>query len=347
MVFFCVALFFNCAKNKSSENIHVNYSNGKAVSVAFETEESPGYALYLKKNNLSPILGDLTCEKETCTFIPIVPFTAGQTYEIRKNKKLIGSFTIDRFRKQKNPELIAIYPSVDTVPQNLLKMYFVFSQPMQHSKSALDFISVFDNTLQKESDIFLEMQTELWNKEHTRLTLWLDPGRIKTDLIPNREKGPPLLQKHRYTISIDSLWTSEQGYPLARKYIKTLNVVGKDSQRPNPKLWDVNIPRANTKNPLEIRFNEPMDAVLILETIQVKNREGELMEGTFSLLENELKLEFKPKEKWVPGKYSVHVNPVLEDLAGNNLERLFDTDLSDNSVDTKSTENTLNFSIER
>ncbi|WP_146129910.1 Ig-like domain-containing protein [Flagellimonas meridianipacifica] len=333
-------------KKKSSEDIHVNYNNGKVVSVEYETEESSGYTFHLKQNDQSPILGNLTCEKGTCTFIPIVAFTAGQTYEIRKNKKTIESFTIDHSSKQKNPELIAIYPSMDTVPQNLLKMYFVFSHPMQHSKSALDFISVFDNTAQKESDIFLEMETELWNKERTRLTLWLDPGRIKTDLIPNQEKGPPLLQKHCYTISIDSLWTSEQGYPLTRKYVKMLNVVGKDLQRPNPKLWEVNIPKENTQNPLEIRFNEPMDAVLILETIQVKNREGELIEGTFSLLENELKIEFKPEEKWILGNYSVHVNPVLEDLAGNNLERLFDTDLSDNSMDTKSTENILNFSIE-
>ena len=36
--------------------------------------------------------------------------------------------------------------------------------------------------------IFLELENELWNPEHTQLTLWLDPGRIKRDLIPNQRK---------------------------------------------------------------------------------------------------------------------------------------------------------------
>ena len=32
---------------------------------------------------------------------------------------------------------------------------------------------------------FLDLQPELWNDDATELTLWLDPGRIKLDLIPN------------------------------------------------------------------------------------------------------------------------------------------------------------------
>ena len=39
---------------------------------------------------------------------------------------------------------------------------------------------------------FLDLQPELWNAEGTVLTLWLDPGRIKRDLIPNKELGIPL-----------------------------------------------------------------------------------------------------------------------------------------------------------
>ncbi|WP_435622528.1 Ig-like domain-containing protein [Flagellimonas sp.] len=344
LVFFCATLLFNCRHPESLGEIHLNYSDGRAISVNFEAEKSQEYKVFLTQNDLVPILGTYSHNNGIYTFTPVVAFTSGQTYDIRKNGKPIASFTIDKSSSEKAPELLAIYPSFDTVPQNLLKMYFVFSEPMQHSKSALDFIRVFDNTTQKETDVFLEMQTELWNKEHTRLTLWLDPGRIKTDLIPNREKGLPLLQNHNYTISIDSLWTSAQGNSLSKKYHRTISVVGKDLQRPNPKLWDIIVPEINTRNPLEIHFNEPMDAILVLETIQIRNSKDQTLEGTISLSENESKLVFKPIEKWTLGTYSIHVNPVLEDLAGNNLERLFDTDLQ-NATTIQKIDNTLTFDV--
>ena len=346
LVFFCVAFSLSCTESEHLNNIKVNYENDKALSVSFSTEKQLDLAVFLAQSNSTPVLGTLIQDKQSYTFTPIVAFTSGATYEIRKNEDVVGSFTIDGPSDEKRPELIAIYPSLDTVPQNLLKMYFVFSEPMQHSRRALDFIQVFDNTTQEETDVFLEMETELWNKERTQLTLWLDPGRIKTDLTPNREKGLPLLQNHSYTIFIDSLWKSAEGHSLSKEYNKTLHVVEKDSQKPNLDLWDIIVPEKGSQSALEIHFNEPMDAVLSLETIQIKNSKGESIKGTFSLSENEFNLKFKPVEKWIVGKYSIDVDPVLEDLAGNNLQRLFDTDLSNQANTPKRQKNTLHFTIE-
>ncbi|MEM8847042.1 MAG: Ig-like domain-containing protein [Bacteroidota bacterium] len=346
MVFFCVALSLSCTESEHLNNIRVNYESSKALSVSFSAEEQSDFAVFLKQSNSTPFLGTLIQDKQSYTFTPVVSFTSGATYEIRKNEDVLGSFTIDSPSNEKRPELIAIYPSLDTVPQNLLKMYFVFSEPMQHSRRALDFIRVFDNTTQEETNVFLEMETELWNKERTQLTLWLDPGRIKTDLIPNREKGLPLVQNHSYTVFVDSLWKSAQGYSLSKEYNKTLHVVEKDSKKPNLDLWDVVIPEKGSQSALEIHFDEPMDAVLSLETIHIKNTEGELIKGALSLSENEFNLKFKPAEKWAPGKYSMDVDPVLEDLAGNNLQRLFDTDISDQAKTPEKQKNTLHFVIE-
>ncbi|MEM9076035.1 MAG: Ig-like domain-containing protein [Bacteroidota bacterium] len=346
MVFFCAALSFSCAEGEPTNKVHVNYENGKAVSVSFKVEGQSDYVVFLKQSDLTPVLGTMTHDTQAYTFIPVVAFTPGKTYDIRKNGHTIESFTIDNPRKGEKPELVAIYPSLDTVPQNLLKMYFVFSEPMQHSRRALDFIKVFDNTIQEETDVFLEMQTELWNKEHTQLTLWLDPGRIKTDLIPNREKGLPLLQNHLYTILIDSLWKSAKGHSLSKKYTKTFHVLEKDLKRPTVDSWNVVVPQKGGQSPLEIYFDEPLDAILTKETIQITNSEGESLSGVLSLSENEFKLEFKPIEKWTAGKYSIYVDPVLEDLAGNNLQRLFDTDISTQTNSAERQNNILNFMIE-
>ena len=308
LIFFCASLFFSCLDDKILVEPAVKYTDGHAVSVSFKAGQSLKYSLFLKQNDLAPILGESTYNKGIYTFTPVVAFTAGEEYEVLENGKLIASFRVKRSSMEKAPELVAIYPSSDSVPQNLLKMYFVFSEPMQYSKSALDFITVYDNTAQKEVDVFLEMQTELWNQKHTRLTLWLDPGRIKTDLIPNREKGLPLLQNHSYTILIDSLWTSAQGQSLNKKYSKRLNVLGKDTQRPNPRSWNVIVPKSNTATPLEIYFNEPMDAILALETIQIRNSEmAKSLEGTvlaFKKTNQNLRIQARLQNGTL-GKYSV------------------------------------------
>ncbi len=328
LIFFCVILFASCNKKPHSENIKVNYKDGKAISVTYKATSSLEYSIYLKDNDLAPLLGSTQKENNTITFSPIVPFTPSSTYEIREKGKVVSNFTIRTTSENKKPELLAIYPSTDTVPENLLKMYFVFSEPMQYTKSALEFIKVFDENTQQEVDVFLELQSELWNKEHTQLTLWLDPGRIKTDLIPNREKGLPILKNHTYTISIDSQWSSAEGKPLSKKYEKQITVGGRDVNKPNPKEWSLSLPNKNTSEPLHINFNEPMDAVLVMETFQIENRIEEKLNGTFSLSSNEKKLMFHPEQKWKEGDYTIYINPVLEDLAGNNLHRLFDTDLS-------------------
>ena len=38
-------------------------------------------------------------------------------------------------------------------------------------------------------------------------------------------------------------------------------------------------------------------------------------------------LVFTPKRQWLSGYYTLEIEPRLEDVAGNNLERLFDKDL--------------------
>ena len=134
LVFFCATFFFNCVQESPPVEFTINYKQGKGTSVNFKGEESSEYSVFLRKNDLAPILGTFTSEKGIYTFTPVVAFTFGETYDVNKNDKHIGSFTLDKLSIGAAPELIAIYPSSDTVPQNLLKMYFVFSEPMQHSK---------------------------------------------------------------------------------------------------------------------------------------------------------------------------------------------------------------------
>ena len=72
---------------------------------------------------------------------------------------------------------------------------------MQEVRNSLEYIKVINLNTQKEEDIFLTLETELWNADHTELTLWLDPGRIKKDLIPNQKLGIPIKNGNSYELN--------------------------------------------------------------------------------------------------------------------------------------------------
>jgi hypothetical protein len=341
LVSFCFVCFLTACNNApASIAVQVNYDDAKAVSVDLSYDKDIKTLEFFIENELeTPILGSLIhLGTKEYSFIPLVPFTEDQNYSIRERGRTIGVFRVLGDRSKTAPEILAIYPSSDTVPENLLKVYLQFSEPMQEVGHVLDFIKVIDETEGVEKKIFLKMESELWNREHNLLTLWLDPGRIKTDLIPNRKLGLPILNGHKYSLHIDSNWRSAKGRPLKQSFNKSLVVTQRDHNKPNIKDWILNIPNANTKKNLTLIFSEPMDAILSAETLSIYDNSQNLVAGSFKILEGEKEMSFTPIYNWKTGTYKIHINPILEDLAGNNLNRLFDENLlikSDHSTIAK------------
>jgi hypothetical protein len=309
--------------------VQVNYENGKAVSVNFTYDKDVKTLELFVENELeTAILGSLVHLKpKVYSFIPLVPFTEDQTYAIREGRRTIGGFKVSRDLLKGAPEILAIYPSTDTVPENLLKVYLQFSEPMQEVGHVLDFIKVIDETEGVEKKVFLEMESELWNRKHDLLTLWLDPGRIKTDLIPNRKLGLPILNGHIYSMHIDSNWRSAKGRQMKRSFSKSLVVTQGDYKKPTIKDWKLNIPNANSREALTLLFSEPMDAVLSVETISIYDNSQNLVTGSIIISEGEKEMSFTPRNKWKTGDYKIYIKSIFEDLAGNNLNRLFDENL--------------------
>ncbi|MEM9680538.1 MAG: hypothetical protein AAF901_09465, partial [Bacteroidota bacterium] len=293
-------------------------------------------------NNDTPILGIISQNGFKYSFQPVVPFSPGHTYLVYNNAELVDTFTIKMNEDIVLPELIAIYPTSDTVPENLLKMYFEFSKPMQKVGNALEYITVVDDTSGEEVDVFLELSTELWNKEHTRLTLWLDPGRIKTDLIPNKKLGLPILNGHSYRLTISPEWKDHEGNPLVTSYEKQFSVTDRDSKQPEVNTWTIEA----TPDQLKIHFHESMDAILAKETFSIHRRNGKTISGEFKLTQNEQGLHFYPEQPFLPGEYRFKVASKLEDLAGNNLNHLFDQDLKKEDDRDTSEFKTRSFTID-
>ena len=339
LVFFCVLSFFSCTKPAVIVDYTIEYKDGKAIQISFKSDKDfEDYAIFIKGNSTTPVLGSFALDAGKVIFSPIIPFSYGMTYELKQNDQSIFEFTVKETDEHtEKPKLLAIYPSKDTVPENLLKFYLVFSKPMQEVHSALDYIKVHNISKDEPIDIFLPLQNELWNQEHTELTLWLDPGRIKRDLIPNREKGQPLVEGNNYRISIDPIWQDAQGNNLDKAVVKELIVKERDSIKPNVHNWNLFIPKKGTNDVLNIKLAEAMDAMLLLESLIIRSIDQNQVSGSFVLAEQERELIFTPDLEWKAGNYELLIDSKLEDLAGNNLNHLFDKDLlaSDNSLYTK------------
>src|SRR6056297_3284815 len=74
---------------------------------------------------------------------------------------------------------VEIYPTAGELPANLLRFFVYFPQPMDRS-DILDHILLVDDAGSEVTGAFLENRYDLWSPDATRLTVLLDPGRVKT-----------------------------------------------------------------------------------------------------------------------------------------------------------------------
>lgn len=326
LVFFCFSIASICCTTIQEKEVHVVYKKDKAIAIEL-SNQLEGKLIEIKlKNRSQAILGEFNSGLEKINFRPIIPFQHQHIYEVFVDGKYFANFQVQSKILKEHPELLAVYPTKDTLPDNLLKIYLEFSQPMRPIGNVLDYITVIDKTVNSKVDLFLELQNPLWNHDFTILTLWLDPGRIKTGLIPNEELGNPLVGRHNYDLIINGNWRSAQNVGLLKPYRKSFFVIESDKQYPQLSKWNFSIPEYNSKEALIIDFKESLDAILVRETVQL------LLNDTFINCEintilNESGIQLIPEAPWEKGVYTLRVYSILEDVAGNNLNRLFDRDL--------------------
>lgn len=322
-----------CNSGKEPAAISIGWNGDKAISVTIPWHILPvrdkGVAKANTKIRLeysnTDILGHFSIGSGL-VFEPLIPFVHGQTYRIFYRQTGIGSFTVPAVTDTAAPQVTAVYPQAVTLPMNLLKVYLQFSRPMQENVSA-QFVKMIGEHADTLHDVFLDLQPELWNKERTVLTLWLDPGRIKRDLQPNQRMGAPLKEAHRYQLFISPGWKDQDGMPMAQSFVTTFVTSIRDSISPAPASWNISLPAANTGDPLRIGFGKAMDHFLLLETIRILAADGSIVDGAIHTARKDSAVVFTPSHPWKPGSYRLSVDARLEDLAGNNLNRPFDRDL--------------------
>ncbi len=345
LIFFVFMGFCGCATSSENAQIRLRWRGKTAVSVDIPKTLTAGLPadsvadlLKIRLVNSAAsvsILGHYSTESDLISFTPLIPFTRGLRYEVRLRHEPIGTFDIPLADPTDAPKLLGIFPSQDTLPENLLKIYLRFSQPMQEGKSA-DYVFLVKNNSDTLKGAFLNLQPELWSEDRTMLTLWLDPGRIKRDLQPNRSLGLPLQSGNSYRLLVSSGWKDQQGAQLGEIRPKLFVASGRDSLSPVPADWKITPPQSGNRQPLEVDLKEPLDYGLLDETLSIEAKSGKPIKGNWEVGAEEKSVFFKPVDCWQAGQYTLSVLTVLEDLAGNNLSRPFDRDVTKKKPDINS-----------
>ena len=209
------------------------------------------------------------------------------------------------------------------VPANLLRVYIELSGPMAPG-SAYEHIHLMAADGREVKDAFLELREELWSPDYRRLTLLFDPGRVKRGIRANVEMGAPLVEGRRYRLVIDSAWRDARNVTLSGSYTQELRVAAIDSSSPDPLRWRVSAPRRNSLDTLRVDLGEALDHALALRLISVVDDRGSRLAGRAALSSDDRVWMFVPTMPWSAGAH-LRIEPALEDLAGNNLVKPFDS----------------------
>ena len=296
-------------------------------------------------SSMPPVLGAYSVEPSVIRFTPRFPFVAGLSYAVHFDGAMVhvrwpvadateaqaidSTFIVPQEAASAPTVVTEVYPTTDTLPMNQLKFYLHFSAPMERGRAYAHLQLIDQQSRASVEAPFVEIEPELWDPEQRRLTLLFDPGRIKRDVRPNRELGPPLQAGHAYRLVVDRRWRDATGRPLQDDFTKAFQVVEADRFMPDPDDWQWITPTAETVDPLVLNFPESLDHALLQRLLTVHDGAGVRLEGSVALDFKETQWSFTPAVPWEAGAYALHVETILEDLAGNTLRSLFDVDLTE------------------
>ncbi|NRB46738.1 MAG: hypothetical protein HRU41_03630 [Saprospiraceae bacterium] len=242
------------------------------------------------------------------------------------------------------PRVMAVFPSADTLPANLLRMYIHFSKPMK-TVGNLENIKLLDENHQEVMGAIFNNVHELWDHDQRQLTLILDPARVKTGLVAHQTMGRALQAGRYYTLSIEKL-EDVDSKPLEETFTKTFWVEEEDIVAPNTENWKVHIPASNSKSPLVIQFPAMLDRLSLLQRVQLTDVNNQAIDGQVEIKGQETIWHFAPIRKWQAGGYNIYVHTRLEDPAGNNLNGLFDHEIGTLKRSQEDEIERIHFSVE-
>ena len=296
------------------------------------------YVVDGEAKDLPPMLGKYNIDESSLRFTPQFALRAGTRYKAvlqpaalaadggdPKGEPVVLEIALPVPKRGAATVVTQIYPTSDKLPENQLRFYLHFSQPMSRGE-AYQHVKLLDEMGKAIELPFLELGEELWDASGKRLTLLIDPGRIKRGLKPREDVGPVLEAGHKYTLTVDASWKDATGEPLKAGFEKKFATEKPVETAIDPAQWKIEAPAAGSQQPLVVRFPQPLDKALLERTIVVLDSSGQVINGSVTTSNQERQWGFTPAQAWPKRELMLEVDTVLEDLAGNQIGRAFEVE---------------------
>jgi hypothetical protein len=282
------------------------------------------------------MLGTYAVADRYLRFTPQFPLDPGRPYTVRfdpvhmpggiagSSAPIVTTVTVPAKHVTPSTVVTRVYPSGDEVPENLLRIYVEFSGPMARP-SGITHMKLLDGNGREIEGAFLPLDYEFWDPAHTRFTAFLDPGRVKSGILPNKQMGRPLGTGRAVTLVIDREWRDQHGLPLKDEYRRVMNVRPAAKSPLDPRSWKIEPPRAGGRGALGVTFPAPLDHGLLMRALGVM-RDGAPIAGDVTVEQAETRWTFTPREPWRLGRYDLLALDTLEDVAGNQIGKAFEVD---------------------
>ena len=237
------------------------------------------------------------------------------------------------------PKITGIYPSGNIVPANLRNLHIQFSQPMRQD-GLFNHLRLIDQaTGEPISQPFAD--TVMWSKDSRQLTLRLR----SPDKNGNEENATILEVDGRYELQISGDWESSSESSLGEPTTRVFRVGPSDRLQPDTASWILSNPQAGSDGFLSCDFHEPLDWALLNGELSVRDAGGKEVAGRIEMGYGELSWTFYPDKPWKRGKYRLAVGAQLADLAGNSIERLYKSSVSEGKTKPKGKTVYLDFEV--
>jgi hypothetical protein len=258
-------------------------------------------------------------------FIPRYAFMPGTPYAVAIDNETCAVLIRPERHRSATTEVLSVHPTAAQVPRNLLRFYVAFSGPMSEGYAA-EHLRLVDEAGQTLDRALLATDYELWDGAHRRLTVLLDPARIKRGLMAQRQSGYPLRTGQSFRIVIGAGFRDAGGAPLRAEAHRRYEVGADERRRVEPDTWTLRSPLRHSLEPLEITFDRPLDHALIRRCLSVIGPTGRPITGKTEIGPAERSWRLVPTEPWGVGPHELVVNEILEDVSGNSVTRVFDRD---------------------
>ncbi|MDW5266133.1 MULTISPECIES: hypothetical protein [Acidobacteriaceae] len=213
---------------------------------------------------------------------------------------------------------IRISPEANMLPANTLRFYIHFPRPGE-AHFDRDQLWLLDDKDQVVPDPFLVLSQELWSPDGRRLTVFMEPGRIKRGLGADPAHEPALVVGRTYKLVITALGqTASYTFRVTDPVLKALDET----------YWVLLFPIVGSLDPLVVHFDRVMDAALCEDEIGILTASGEVVQTNLSLEPHGTTAQIIPTHPWNVGEHRIILSDRLEDVCGNRLGEALDHDMS-------------------